>query len=369
MKKSIGALAMLLLTAMLAVGAAGCATQVYVLPSGRWRAAVNGTVGEVVAPYLEFQMDNAIYDSFEDATYSGKLLLRDGWQRVSVELTPSSMVVIDTQGNTLLSGTIQNSSNVAATRQFLLKPEVDNIFDIGRGGLQFVYDHNPGSDYSYVEQPIPSLSEIDLMQSGVRGSISCADAVELKDIRIDIYERMGDDADTVRYYTSVFPAANGAFELVTDFVRGVARISPDVLPEGYGLAVGEGVDDADGEWSAELTAGSELRFELRRIAGVEVGAVSDDGDIKLVTRCVDSSGGYLVGAVRLSGRFDDGFTEAMISGDKLTYRGTAAVGGLELAVSAAIDPTGLFEGRSERLKYLYDHNYIDEARYSELTKQ
>lgn len=368
MRKSIKALAMMLVAVTLAVGAAGCATQVYVLPNGRWRSVVNGSVGEVAAPYLEFQMDNAIYDSFEDATYTGKLLLESGWQRVSVEMTSGSMEVIDVQGNTLLNGTVQSPSNVAASRQFTLKTDVNHIFNSDGGRIQFVYDYNPGSDYSEVAAKIPGLTDIDLMQSGVRGSISCADAVELKNIRIDIYERTGDAETSVRYYTSVYTDKNGTFEFATNFVGGVVRISPDMLPEGYGLAVGDGVGDDDGEWSLDFSAGSELRLELRRVAEVEVRAVRDGDDIGLVSRCVDGDGGYLVGAVRLSGRFDDGFTEAMINGDKLNYRGTAAVGGLEFEISAVIDPTELFEGRGERVKYLYDRNYIDEARYNELVK-
>lgn len=370
MKKIIRASAMLILVALLAMGAAGCATQVYVLPNGRWRAAVNGVVGEVVAPYLEFQMDNAMYDSFEDSTYTGKLLLEDGWQRVTVELTEGTLRVIDVQGNTLLSGAIQSPSNVAATRQFLLKPEVDNIFNSGAGGLQFVYDHNPGSDYSYVEQSIPSLSTIDMLQVGVRGSIKCIgfEATDVSGIRIDVYERT-DGTGTLRYFTSVYTDRDGAFEFKPNFVNGVLRISTDLLPEGYGLVL-EGDNSAeDGEWSTDFVAGSEVRIKLDRIDGVALEAVLEDGDIELVMYCVGSLGGNVVGNIPLSGRFEDSFVEDMISGNKFTYHGKVVIGENEFELDTTADPTKLFADRAERLKYLYDRNYIDEARYGELTKR
>ncbi len=147
------------------------------------------------------------------------------------------------------------------------------------------------------------------------------------------------------------------------------RISTELLPEGYGLVLDEGDSVEDGAWSTDFVAGSEVRIKLDHIGGVAPEAVLEDGDIKLVMYCAGSLGGNVVGDVPLSGRFEDSFVEDMISGNKFTYHGKVVIGENEFEIDAIVDPTKLFADRAERLKYLYDRNYIDEARYGELTKQ
>ncbi len=240
----------------------------------------------------------------------------------------------------------------------------------------------------------------------IKGLISCADNMNLSEIKVDIYkiiysEKAWDpnprDAimgyqphldfsgyeHAYEYLSSVYTDNEGKFSFETSVDAPLLYVSFDVdtLPDGYGIRSiqreliyfdkkqqgGFGLAVYGSTETASAAPTAEFILEPIADASITFGLYYDG--FLIASRVYNDNGNALYAkSVIVNGRFNDNFIDAMINGGDLTYTAMIQSGDFSKGVSQTLEKDMLLYTTpwERRVEYLYYNNYITKEQYDNI---
>ena len=268
-------------------------------------------------------------------------------------------------------------------------------------------DNDPSADTtatpSEMTEPILNDATEPIMY---HGSISCADSMNLSEIKVDLYKIVysekawdpnprdtvtgyqphldfSDYEHTYEYLLSVYTDSEGKFSFETSVDAPLLYVSfdTDTLPDGYGIRSAQSQliyfdKKQQGGFSLAVYGSTETalaaptaEFILELIADASVTfGLYYDGFL-IASRVYNDNGNALYAkSVIVNGRFNDNFIDAMINGGDLTYTAMIQSGSFSKDVSQILEKDMLLYTVpwERRVEYLYYNNYITKEQYDNI---
>ena len=233
------------------------------------------------------------------------------------------------------------------------------------------------------------------------GSISCADNIDLSDIKVDIYRiespsvmvmpdprytqpvnytphiDHSEYSDKYIYLFSVYTDKDGNFSfelpeqkmgrLMFDYSTfpkqyGIREVSDPLAYDGENYGIGFSYNENNPEFSV-----LKAEFALEKVTNARLEFVWAKQSFGFEAYLTGGNNIRLYADYQIqNGRFDDSFIQDMVSGDKTNYTATVVCGDLSETASCEVWWKSKYNYWEWRVQYLYYNNYITKEQYDNI---